>query len=146
MNETYSRQNAAERQRLTKLTAELTEEDLNRPMPNGWSVATKLAHLAFWDLCFLALIEEWERADFDYSRSKFDAINHAVLALSRLIPPTAVVGLVRDAADAIDRKLETVSPQLVAAIETAGCVHILHRAQHRREHLDQIEKVLGAKF
>jgi hypothetical protein len=143
MNEAYTRENDHERQRLMRLTTKLTEADLIRPMANGWTVATKLAHLAFWDLYWLALIDEWEKTDFDYSRSKFDAINHGVLVLSRLIPPTAVVGLVRDAADAIDRKLETVSPQLVAAIETAGCVHILLRAQHRREHLDQIETTLG---
>jgi hypothetical protein len=35
----------AERQRLFKITAKLTEEDLTWQLPNGWSVATKLSHL-----------------------------------------------------------------------------------------------------
>jgi hypothetical protein len=43
--EAYTRENAIERERLNAVTAKLTEEDLNRELPNGWSVATKLAHL-----------------------------------------------------------------------------------------------------
>ena len=55
MNETYVIENTVERDRLMALTARLTEEELRRQLPNGWSVATKLAHLAFWDLYWLAL-------------------------------------------------------------------------------------------
>jgi len=142
MREEYTRDNTAERERLFRLTANMTEAHLTRPLPNGWSVATKLAHLAFWDLYWLALFDEWERDGFDYTPSKFDAINQAVLVLSRALPPAAIIELVRDAASTIDRKIETVAPELAAAIENAGYVHILRRAEHRREHLDQIEKVL----
>jgi predicted transcriptional regulator len=49
---------------------------------------------------------------------------------------------VRESAEAIDRKVESISPELAAAIETAGYVHFLRRAIHRRQHLDQIEFVL----
>jgi hypothetical protein len=36
--------------RLSMITARQTAEDLLPPLPNGWTIATKLAHLAFWDM------------------------------------------------------------------------------------------------
>lgn len=144
MNERYTQENAAERQRLVTLTDRLTDAELDLELANGWTVATKLAHLAFWDHYYLALIHEWERTGFTTSSTSVEAVNEAARALSRVIPPAAVVQLVQTAADAIDRKLEGLSPELEAAIETSGRVRILRRALHRREHLDQIEKALHA--
>lgn len=46
MNATYAADNMIQRQRLFALTTEWTETDLTRQLTNGWSVATKLAHLA----------------------------------------------------------------------------------------------------
>ena len=47
-----------------------------------------------------------------------------------------------DAAEAIDRKVETLPLELAVAIETDGDARILHRALHRSEHLDQIEEAM----
>ena len=143
MNQTYVAENRVERQSLFKITTNLTEKDLRRQLPNGWSVATKLAHLAFWVRYCLSLILGWERSDFTAFPTSADAINEAVRDLSGAIPPMAVVQLVRDAAEAVDRKVEEMTPQLATAIETGGHPRILRRALHRREHLDQIEKALG---
>jgi len=143
MNATYAADNRTQRQRLFALTTKWTETDLTRQLANGWSVATKLAHLAFWDHYYLALIESWERTGFTSSSTETDAINEAARFLSRGIPPVAAVELVRAAAEAIDRKLESITPDLEAAIEASGRVRLLRRALHRREHLDQIESALG---
>ncbi len=143
MKTTYAADNASQRERLFALTAKWTETDLTRPLANGWSVATKLAHLAFWDQYYLPLIEQWERTGFKSSSIDVDAVNEAVRFLSRAIPPTAAVQLVRAAAEAIDRKLESITPDLEVAIEASGRVRLLRRAMHRREHLDQIEEALG---
>jgi hypothetical protein len=146
MNDNYSRENSAERQRLIHLTSRLTEDDLNRPLPNGWTVASKLAHLAFWDRYYVSLIQIWERSGFAPSHANVDAINLSVRELSDAIPPMTVIVLVQNAADAIDRKVEAVKPELAAAIETAGYTRILCRAMHRREHLDQIEHALESSI
>jgi len=53
------------------------------------------------------------------------------------------IPLVRDAAEAIDRRVEELPAQLAIAIETGGHPRILRRALRRREHLEQIEKALG---
>jgi hypothetical protein len=38
--------------------------------------------------------------------------------------------------------LESITPDLEAAIEASGHVRLLRRAMHRREHLDRIESAL----
>jgi len=53
---TYVIQNDAERIRLRSLVARLSDADLARPMPAGWTVAAILAHLAFWDQRILVLL------------------------------------------------------------------------------------------
>jgi len=71
-----------------------------------------------------------------------DAVNEAVRSLSVAIPPKARAALAQAAAEAIDHALEGIAPELEAAIEAAGRVRILRRSEHRREHLDQIERAL----
>jgi hypothetical protein len=59
---TFITQNDAERGRLQSLVARLSDADLVRPMPAGWTVAGVLAHLAFWDQRILDLLERWEQS------------------------------------------------------------------------------------
>ena len=61
MERDYATENTHERQRLRTLVARLSDDDLTRPRPNGWTVAITLAHLAFWDWQRLALLRRWER-------------------------------------------------------------------------------------
>ncbi len=145
MPPTYVQENAAERQRLLRVTAKLTEEDLARPLPGGWSVATKLVHLAFWDQYYLSLLRRWEQTGFTASPADVDAINEAVLVLSAAMPLRSVVPFVLDAAEAVDRKVEELTPELATAIDRSGHTRILYRAMHRREHLDEIESALSLK-
>ncbi len=55
--------NDANRERLKTLCRRLYEVDLLRPAGDGWTVAAKLAHFAFWDRQVLFMIEAFERTD-----------------------------------------------------------------------------------
>jgi hypothetical protein len=143
MSHPYVQQNAAARQRLFAQTAHLSDADLNRRLENGWTVANLLAHLAFWDQYCLASLNAWERTGVGASPGNVHAINEAVRCLGLAIPPQVIVQLARDAADAVDRKLEEIPPEFAAAIESGGHVRMLHRALHRNEHLDQMERGLA---
>lgn len=98
---------------------------------------------AFWGLYDCALINQWERTGCRPSSVNVDTINETVRMLSDVNPEEAAVNAVLNAAEAIDRKLDELTAELEAAIEASGNVRILRRAMHRREHLDQIEKVLA---
>jgi hypothetical protein len=127
------------------ITSNLTEEELARPMADGWTVAAKLIHLTFWDRYYLALVEDWERSGFTPFSSNADALNESVLVLSRAIPPKAAVQLIQAAAEAIDQKIAGLSPELASAIEAGGHPRLLRRFLHRREHLDEIEGFLAKR-
>ncbi len=137
-------ENAAERERLRVLVARMSDDDLRRPLGDGWTVAATLAYVAFWDQRGLALLERWERNGVGPSPlpADVDAVNDATRALCLAIPPRAAAELAVATAEAIDRKLERLTPEMLAQMEAAGSPLGLKRATHRREHLDEIERLL----
>ena len=139
----YVEENAIERERLRTLAARMSDDDLSQPLGDGWTPATVLAHLAFWDQRQLVLLKKWEREGVKPSPVDVDTINEAVRTLCLALPPRAAAQLAMAAAEAVDHELEQIPPDLVAAIEAAGLVRALRRALHRREHLDPIEAALA---
>ena len=145
MDQSYAVENARERQRLQTLIASLNDEDLKRPLPNGWTVAITLAHLAFWDRQRLAVLKQWERAGVQAAPADADTINEGVRLLAEVIPPRRAAQLAVEAAEAIDQALEHITADLLTAIETGGQSRILRRSVHRGGHLDQIDAALRSK-
>jgi uncharacterized damage-inducible protein DinB len=144
MERSYATENTHERQRLRTLVARLSDDDLKRPLPNGWTVAITLAHLAFWDRQRLALLRRWERDGVKPAPADADTINEGVRVLATALPPRTAAQLALDAAEAVDQALEQLSAEMVTQIEVGGQASILRRAVHRRGHLDRIEQALCA--
>jgi hypothetical protein len=143
MDERYIEENAAERRRLVQLTEGRTESELARECGKGWSVATRLLHLAFWDQYAAALIRKWAREGVGESPFDTDALNEAVRVLSAAVAPRAAVALAARAAEEADRQAADAEPKLRTAIEAAGRSRALCRSLHRRAHLAQIASALG---
>ena len=142
MERAYVTENTHERQRLQTLVARVSDEDLTRPLPNGWTVAITLAHLAFWDRQRLALLRRWEREGVTPAPTDADTINAGVRVLAAALPPRTAAQLALDAAEAVDQALEQLSAEMVTQIEGGGQASLLRRAVHRRGHLDRIEQAL----
>lgn len=148
MDRPYIAENNRERARLRALVDRLSDGELARPLDAGWTVGAVLAHLAFWDQRILALIDRWEqegprsipRAVDD---KDVDWINDSSKALCLALAPRAAARLAVATADAVDRRVEALSEPHVAANAAAGNPISLFRAEHRREHLDEIERVFG---
>jgi Mycothiol maleylpyruvate isomerase N-terminal domain len=143
----YVARNNAERDRLKALIARCSDADLARPMPAGWTVSGVLGHLAFWDQRILELLARWERsgvAPNQEIQADVDWINDAGKPLLLAVPPRKAAELAVAIAEATDRKVEALSDDLVARNAAAGNPLNLSRADHRREHLDDIERALKA--
>jgi len=134
--------NQAERERLRALAARMSDADLSRTLYDGWTVAAVLAHVAFYDLRALALLQKWERGEGKPSPIDPDAINAAMQPLCLAIPPRQAARLAVAAADSVDQKIGTLAPEVLSAIRAAGHPVNLNRAEHRGEHLEQIERAL----
>jgi mycothiol maleylpyruvate isomerase-like protein len=142
MEVSYLAHNQSERERLRTLAARLSDDDLARTLYEGWTVAAVLAHVAFYDLRALALLQKWERGEGSPSPLDADAINAAMQPLCLAIPPREAARLAITAADAVDQKVETLSPEVLSTLREAGNPVNLNRWEHRGEHLVQIEHAL----
>jgi uncharacterized damage-inducible protein DinB len=143
----YVAENEVERKRLASLVARLSDQDLARPMPGGWTVASVLGHVAFWDQRIIALIEEWRKAGVgtppkDVDESQVDWINDATKPLLLAVAPRRAAELTVSIAESTDRMVAELPEDFLAANGRAGSPINVHRAEHRREHIDEIETAL----
>jgi len=147
MDPAIAAENRAERTRLASLVGRLSDADLERPLGGGWTVAVALAHLAFWDRRGLLLLEQWERGQAPLPGEPdsygVEVLNGALLAEWRALAPRVAARLAVEAAEATDRKVETLGAGVVDAIIAGGESWRLRRSLHRREHLDQIDRALA---
>ena len=140
--------NTAARERLRSRVQSLTDAQLGRDAGGGWTVAVALAHLAFWDRRALLSFERWEQgqpppANFP-SEYEIDLLNDALLAEWRALAPREAGRLALAAADAVDAKVAALAAPVMAAIEARAEPWRLRRSRHRNEHLDQVDRALGA--
>ena len=137
--------NDTERARLRALVARLSDADLARPLPADWTVAAVLGHLAFWDQRILILLDAWEQkgiAPPAHHEADTDWINDAGKPFLLAMPPRQLADLAVTIAEAVDRRAAGLSDDLVTRNAAAGSPVSLRRAEHRREHLDEIESAL----
>jgi hypothetical protein len=146
MDRSYIAENNAERTRLKALIERLSDEELSRPMAAGWTVAGVLAHMAFWDARALALMSRWDGgrapSKADHEPEDVASINDAAKPLCLALPPRRAAQLALQLAEETDRKVEALPDERLAQIAAIGQPFNLSRANHRKEHLDQIEHVL----
>jgi len=141
----YVAENDRERRRLEALVGKLDDAALSRAMPAGWTVAAVLAHLAFWDQRIVLLSEQLRRGASVPSAEagNVDWINDAAKPTQLALAPRRAATLAVETARAADRAVAALSDDLLAKNAAAGSPINLLRAEHRREHLDEIEHVVG---
>ena len=143
MDRSFVADNARASERLRALVDRLSDEQLGLDLGGGWTVATALAHLAFWDYLSLARIRRWKESGVSASALDLDVINDALVPVLRHVPGRKAADLAVSAAEAVDAELESLPASLVEAIERLGDRRRLFRATHRGMHMDQIEDALG---
>jgi len=139
MSGSYIEENTRQRERLRALLARLSDQDLSRPLGDGWTVAGLLGHLAFWDYRALLLIKRWKQTGIKPSPADVDVINDGMKPLLLAIPPRKIAEMVMEAATAVDREIEGLNPDLIARIEAQAADFRLNRGHHRGAHLNAIE-------
>jgi hypothetical protein len=140
----YIAENDRERRRLEALVGTLDDVALGREMPAGWTVAGVLAHLAFWDQRIVVLAELLKGGAKIPMEAPDDVdwINDAAKPTQLALAPGRAAALAVEAARAADHAVATLPDELLAKNAAAGSPINLRRAEHRREHLDEIEQAL----
>jgi hypothetical protein len=120
----------------------LTDEAMHTPVGEHWTVGVALAHLAFWDLRALDVLERTERAGTVEAPELDVVLNDLALPSWSAIPPREALRLAIEAAEAMDARVAAYPPELVAAVEAVN-TRWIRRSLHRDEHLDEIDQALG---
>ena len=144
VDRSYIAENAAELRRLRALVERLSDADLARPTPGGWTVAASLAHVAFWDQRILFWLDRWEQGEPPRSLvgGDVDWVNDAKKPLCLALPPRVAARLAVEIAEQVDRRLAALADDRIVANKEAGEPLFLSRAHHRKTHHDEIERVL----
>ena len=143
----FVRENEVSLRELQAVIEGLNENDFGREVGAGWTVATLLCHLAFWDQRTLYLLKEWQRSQFEAFRlspQAIHSINEATKTLVQAIPSRAAAQLALASAEAVDSEVAKLRGDLIQQIVTAGFERALRRSLHRRGHLSRIQEALEA--
>lgn len=138
----FAESNRAQTERLRGIVGRLNAAMLAVRLPNGWTVAGALAHVAFWDRQRLCLMRRWAAGDFCNGAYDGNLFNEALQPLLEMIPPKRAAAAAVQAAEEVDALLLEVSDEVVEAALTRPDAPNLDRGSHRGYHLDQVEQAL----
>ena len=146
LDRSYVEQNTRERERLRGLVTRLGDDELRASVNEHWTVAGVLGHIAFWDACALVLADKVERgiplSPSDAEPEDVDWINDATRPLIDAIAPRAAAQLAMRLAEETDSRVASLPLALLWPNNATSPLNPF-RANHRAEHLDEIEAALG---
>ena len=145
VDQTVVDDNAAQTRRLEALVARLSDADLARDLGEGWTVAVALAHLAFWDRRAVYGLRRWAADGTPVNADDDHILNEALVAQWRALPARRAAELAVEAARAVTAAVEGLSEQVASDVVARGLDWLLHRARHRRDHIEQIEAAVGGR-
>jgi hypothetical protein len=146
MDVSYITENRKSRERLAKLVISITDQDLQLVIyKEGWTVAAALAHLAFWDERRRLMLKLWKENGVSPTPVFPDIANDTLIPLLLIIPSRKAAELAISTAEALDKEIEELSPDMKNAIEALDELKALNRAVHRNQHLDEIDAFLKAR-
>jgi len=137
--------NARELERMKALVARLSDQQLAAMVNEYWSVAGILGHIAFWDGRALFLAGKLQRGEpftpYDDEPEDVDWINDSSRPLIHAIAPRALAELAVSIAEEADQLVASLPDELLAGLDETSPLNPV-RANHRGEHLDEVEATL----
>jgi hypothetical protein len=133
--------NRASTQRIRDLAARLSDEEMQHPVGEHWTVAIVFAHLAWWDRRVMYVLDMTERDGKLFIPQIDIVVNDLSLPLWAAIPPREAARIAIETAETLDNRLEGYSPALLEEIYNYNKRWVF-RALHRGEHLDEAEAAL----
>ncbi len=144
----YIAENARELERMRRIVDRLDDETLEFPVNEYWTVAGVLGHIAFWDARVLSLAGKLDRgepfAPSDTDPEDVDWINDASRPLIHAVPARELAALSLRIAEGTDALVATLPPDRLSPRDPVSPLYAV-RADHRGEHLDEIEAALRSR-
>jgi hypothetical protein len=144
----YVVENKRELERMRTPADGLSEQNLQLPVNEFWTVAAVFGHIAFWDARILALADKVDRGEpfteSDTEPEDVDWINDATRPLIHAVPPAELIRLSLRIAQETDDRVAALPPERMWPQDPNSPIYCV-RADHRGEHLDDVESALRAR-
>jgi uncharacterized damage-inducible protein DinB len=140
----YIQGNDRERERLREFIDRLDDDALAAPANEYWTVAAVLGHMAYWDIRVLVLAEKIDRGEpwvAGDAEPEGDWLNDSTRPLLHAIAPRAAAELALRIAEETDARVAELPPDRMAPLDPESPISP-DRADHRGEHLDELERLL----
>lgn len=144
LDPSYNDLNRASTERIKKLAASLTDEEMQTRVGEHWTVAIALAHLAWWDRRVMYVLDRTAQDGKLFIPEIDIFVNDLSLPLWAAIPPREAARISIETSADLDARLETYPPNLLEEIYNYNKRWVV-RALHRNEHLDEVDAALKNK-
>jgi hypothetical protein len=142
LDRSFIERNRASTERIRLMARRLSDEEMQHPVGEDWTVAIVFAHLAFWDRRVMYVLDVTEQDGKLFIPEIDIFVNDISLPLWAAIPPRLAARIAIATAETLDKRLETTSPALLEEIFTYN-KRWVDRFLHRGEHLDEAEAALN---
>jgi uncharacterized damage-inducible protein DinB len=143
----YIAANTRERERLRRLIAQLDDDALGIEVNESWTVAGVLGHMAYWDSRFMVLADKIDRGEpwaAGDAEPDGDWLNDSTRPLIHAIAPRAAAELALRLAEETDARAAVLPLERLWPGDPNSPI-TPDRADHRAEHLDEIEAAIRAR-
>jgi uncharacterized damage-inducible protein DinB len=145
---TFVRANDDSRNRLARLVETLTPSQLSIDLGEGWTVGSALGHMGFWDRWqaerWTAMLAGTWTAETESVLAAEHLANDALHPYWAGVSANEVPGFAVAAATKLDALIAGAPDEIVDRLEGTSIAFLLHRHNHRDEHLDHIERSIAA--
>ena len=141
LDPSYKDLNRASLERIKKLAASLTDEEMQTHVGEHWTVSIALAHLAWWDRRVIYVLDMTAKDGKLFVPDIDIVVNDLSLPLWAVIPPREAARIAIETAEDLDKRLEIYPQDLLEEIFNYNQRWVI-RALHRNEHLDEVDAAL----
>lgn len=145
VDRSFVRANGRELARMRALVSRLSDRQLGAVVNEHWSAAGVLGHIAFWDGRALYFAGKLQRGEpltaSDNEPEDVDWINDSMRPLIHAIAPRALADLAVSIAEETDELVASLPDGILAGLDETSPLNPA-RADHRSEHLDEIEAAI----
>jgi hypothetical protein len=122
---------------------QLSDDQLQQPLEDGWTVSASICHVAFWDRRAAQFIYRLEQDEsFRSSTENVHVINDALLHQWRRIPAREAVAEVLEAGEEVNSKVAGLEEETAQRwLELR--IFALDRSEHRLEHLEELKNTFA---
>ena len=141
LDRSFVERNRASTQRIRDLVARLSDQEMQHPVGEHWTVAIALAHLAFWDRRVMYVLDTTKRDGKLFIPEIDIFVNDLSLPLWAAVPPREAARIAIETSEDLDRRIEAFPPDLLAEIQAYN-KRWVDRSLHRGEHLNEVDAAL----